>query len=138
MIEITPALHIPESELTFSASRSGGPGGQNVNKVNSKVSVEFPIGASAALSEEQKARIRQKLATRITTDDVLRLSSQQFRTQHANKDAVIEKFAALLRQALVEQKPRKKTRVSKAAKERRVVAKKLHSEKKKNRSAGFD
>lgn len=135
---INDALDIPDSELTFSASRSGGPGGQNVNKVNSKILLEFNVGASAVLSDEQKERIRQRLRTRITGDDVLQVTAQEYRTQHANRDAAIAKFAELIRQALTVEKPRKKTKVSRAVKERRVLEKRLRSEKKKQRTQRFD
>jgi ribosome-associated protein len=135
MVAINDTLDIPDSELTFSASRSGGPGGQNVNKVNSKILLEFNVGASAVLSEEQKARIRQKLATRISGDDVLQVTAQENRTQHANRETAVAKFAALLRAALTEQKKRRKTRVSLAAKERRIVQKKQIGEKKRGRTA---
>jgi ribosome-associated protein len=135
MVAINDTLDIPDSELTFSASRSGGPGGQNVNKVNSKILLEFNVGASAVLSEEQKARIRQKLATRISGDDVLQVTAQENRTQHANRETAVAKFAALLRAALTEQKKRRKTRVTLAAKERRIVQKKQIGEKKRGRTA---
>jgi ribosome-associated protein len=106
-----------------------------VNKVNSKILLEFNVGASAVLSEEQKARIRQKLATRISGDDVLQVTAQENRTQHANRETAVAKFAALLRAALTEQKKRRKTRVSLAAKERRIVQKKQIGEKKRGRTA---
>lgn len=135
MIPITPDLVIPESELTFTAARSGGPGGQNVNKVNSKVSVEFHVASSSVLTDEQKAKISQRLSARINNEGFLRVTSQQHRTQNANREAVIEKFAELVRSAFVEQKKRKPTKVSRAAKERRLQGKKMISERKRTRSA---
>lgn len=135
MIPITPDLVIPESELTFTAARSGGPGGQNVNKVNSKVSVEFHVASSSVLTDEQKAKIARRLSARINNEGFLRVTSQQYRTQNGNREAVIEKLAELIRFAFVEQKKRKPTKVSRAAKERRLQGKKIISERKRTRSA---
>ena len=76
MIPVTPDLAIPDEEISFATSRSGGPGGQNVNKLETRVTVRFDVEGSAALSEEQKARLRERLATRITKDGVLQVTSQ--------------------------------------------------------------
>lgn len=134
MIEINPGLAIPESELTFRASRSSGPGGQNVNKVNSRISIEFDLDGSPSLSDDQKARIREKLAARISTEGILQVSSQKFRTQRGNRDEAIAQFARLLRSALHEKRKRKKTRVSKAAKQKRLDDKKARAQLKRNRA----
>ncbi|HRC87610.1 MAG TPA: alternative ribosome rescue aminoacyl-tRNA hydrolase ArfB, partial [Thermoanaerobaculia bacterium] len=100
MVEIASGLSVPESELLFETSRSGGPGGQNVNKVESRVTLLFDLGASTSLSAEQKARIRERLATRISRSGVLRVVSSRHRTQGANKKAVLERLAELLQDAL--------------------------------------
>lgn len=134
MIEINPGLSIPESELTFRASRSSGPGGQNVNKVNSRITIEFDLDGSPSLSDDQKAKIHEKLATRISTEGILQVSSQKFRTQRGNRDEAIAQFARLLRSALHEKPKRKKTRVSKAARQRRLDDKKARAQLKRNRS----
>lgn len=134
MIEINPGLAIPESELTFRASRSSGPGGQNVNKVNSRITIEFDLDGSPSLSDDQKARIREKLAARISTEGILQVSSQKFRTQRGNRDEAIAQFARLLRSALHEKRKRKKTRVSKAAKQKRLDDKKARAQLKRNRA----
>src|SRR5262245_53919786 len=134
MILILPGLVIPENELSFSASRSGGPGGQNVNKVSSKVTLAFNVRASSALSEEQKRKITGKLATRINKDGVLQVVSQKTRSQDLNRGDVIERFAQLLRRALTPQAPRIKTRVPAAAKHQRVEKKRKHGLTKKDRS----
>jgi ribosome-associated protein len=134
VIEITPELSIDESELTFSASRSGGPGGQNVNKVASKVTLEWNVEQSSALTDEQRATIQERLAARINQEGVLKVSSQQTRSQHGNREIAHAKFVDLLRGAFREKPPRKKTRMPKAAKERRLGAKKERSELKKARS----
>lgn len=135
MIEIDGGLAIPDEEVTFVTSRSGGPGGQNVNKLETRVTLRFDLAGSAVLSEEQKARLRERLATRITRAGVLQVTSQKHRTQAANRDAAVKRFAELVREALQEETPRKKTRPSRAAKARRVEAKRRQSERKRERSA---
>ncbi|MGE5236060.1 MAG: alternative ribosome rescue aminoacyl-tRNA hydrolase ArfB [Acidobacteriota bacterium] len=133
MIEIAPGLSLADDELRFVASRSGGPGGQNVNKVSTKVTLLFDVASSPSLGERLRRRFLEKLAGRIGRDGVLRVTSQRFRTQSANRQAAVERFVELLRLALVEEAPRVPTRVPKAAKERRVAAKKLRSRLKRER-----
>jgi ribosome-associated protein len=137
MVQINDSLSIPDDELRFSASRSGGPGGQNVNKVNSKALIEFDVRASSSLSDEQKDRILVRLANRITNDGILQVTSQQYRTQSANREAAIAKFATLIADALRQQKKRRRTKPSAAAREKRLDLKKAISAKKKERTS-FD
>lgn len=118
-------------ELNFSASTSGGPGGQNVNKVNSKVTLKFDVSQSEVLTEEEKAVIQEKLASRLTKEGVLILSAQEKRSQLRNKEVVIGKLEKLLTKALAKKKPRKKTKPSKGAIQERLKAKKQQGEKKK-------
>src|SRR5436853_3579933 len=106
MIDILPGISIPEDELRFAASRSGGPGGQNVNKVSSRVTLTFDIQASTALSEAHKRSIMSKLATRVNKDGVLRVISQRTRSQDLNRSDAIERFVDLLREALTPVKHR--------------------------------
>ncbi|HEX4495567.1 MAG TPA: alternative ribosome rescue aminoacyl-tRNA hydrolase ArfB [Thermoanaerobaculia bacterium] len=134
MIPIDDNLAIPDEEVTFATSRSGGPGGQNVNKLETRVTLRFDLAGSAALSEEQKARLRDRLATRITRDGVLQVTSQRHRTQGANREAAVERFAELLRESLREETPRRKTRPSRAAKARRLDSKRRQSQRKRERS----
>jgi ribosome-associated protein len=134
MIPILPGLLIPENELTFSASRSGGPGGQNVNKVSSKVTLAFNVRESAALSDEQKRRINGRLATRINKEGVLQVVSQRTRSQDLNRDDAVERFAELLRRALTPKTPRVRTRVPAGAKKQRVDEKRKHGLTKRTRS----
>lgn len=119
------------SELEFTASRSGGPGGQNVNKVNSKISLKFDVPRSQILTEEEKTTILRALASQLTKGGVLHLSSQDSRSQLENKEAVLDKLDFLLKKAFVKKKVRKESRPSKAAVLKRIRSKKLHSEKKK-------
>lgn len=120
-----------KNELHFTASRSDGPGGQNVNKVNSKITLRFDIPNSAILTPEEKTQLIQKLKSRVTSEGVLILSSQENRSQLANKDTVVAKFEGWIRKALEPVKTRKKTKPSKGSAEARIKSKKLRSEKKK-------
>src|SRR5690242_12184208 len=112
VIEITPDLSIPESELSFSASRSGGPGGQNVNKVSSRVTLEFDVLTSTTLSGEQRQLIVKKLASRISKEGILRVVSQRTRSQDMNRSDAQRRFVELLQNALRIEKPRLKTKVT--------------------------
>jgi ribosome-associated protein len=120
MISITNDLFIPENEIAFTASRSGGPGGQNVNKVSTKVTLWFDVRGSASLSDEQKEKIIAKLGARINKDGVLQIASQRTRSRQLNRADALERFADLLRRALAPRRSRIKTRVPAAAKERRL------------------
>ncbi|MEW6364999.1 MAG: alternative ribosome rescue aminoacyl-tRNA hydrolase ArfB [Acidobacteriota bacterium] len=128
-------LVIPEGELWFTAARSGGPGGQNVNKVATRVTLSFDVAGSPSLSEEQRHLIVTRLATRITKDGVLKVVAQEHRSQAENRRAAIERFTALLRAALVRKAPRVKTRATAAARARRLDRKKRRSALKRDRMA---
>jgi ribosome-associated protein len=119
------------SELSFGTSRSSGPGGQNVNKVNTKVTVKLDIPNSLVLTDEEKAVLMQKLATRLTTEGVLLLTSQDKRSQLQNKEAVVLKLETILAKAFEKKKARKATKPSKGAVQNRIQKKKQLSEKKK-------
>lgn len=124
MIEIIHNIRIPEEELIFRASRSSGPGGQNVNKVNTRITLFFDVAANRILSDRQKQRIFNRLSTRIDKDGILQVASQKFRTQKANRRAAIEKFQNLLAEALRTKPPRRKTKVPYAANQKRLDQKK--------------
>ena len=139
MIHVMDGVLIPENEIRITASRSGGPGGQNVNKVSSKVTLSFDVRGSAVLSEEQKRKIIGRLATRISKEGILQVVSQRTRSQELNRLDAVERFSELLRRALTPQTPRIKTRVSEAAKQRRIDEKKKHGLTKQKRSKqGWD
>jgi ribosome-associated protein len=139
MIHIMDGLVIPEGEISFTASRSGGPGGQNVNKVSSKVTLAFDVRNSTALSAEQKRKVMGKLATRINSQGVLQVVSQRTRSQELNRTDVLERFADLLCRALTPQQPRIRTRVPRSAKVQRVETKRKRGLTKQTRSdKGWD
>ncbi len=127
--------NIPDlsAEFVFQTSRSSGPGGQNVNKVNSRVELRFDVLKSCLLSEVQKAVLLTKLATRITSEGILILVSQEERSQLKNKELVVNRFYQLLRDALKPVRKRRKTRPTRASVEKRLQSKKQQAERKSNR-----
>ena len=134
MIRIIDELSIPREELTFTASRSSGPGGQHVNKVSTRVTLRFDVVNSPSLTPAQKDRIGERLTTRMSKAGVLRVVSQQTRSQKANRDAALERFVALLQQALEQMPERKPTKAPAAAKQKRLDEKKRRGQLKRKRS----
>lgn len=135
VLQINDSLWIPRAELTFRATRSGGPGGQHVNTSSSRVELAWDVGASPSLTDEQRARIREKLANRINGEGVLLMSASEQRSQHQNRELVTARFAELVARALVVPKKRIRTRPSRAAREARLDEKKKRSAVKKMRGA---
>jgi ribosome-associated protein len=133
MIEITPDLSIGDDELTFTASRGGGPGGQHVNKVASRVTLRFDVAGSPSLTERQRSRLLDKLSPRLTRDGVLLLSSHESRSQAANREELVRRFAEVVARGLKRPKPRRPTRPSRGARERRLERKKQRSGVKRTR-----
>ena len=133
VLQVNNDTFIPLSELKFSASRSSGPGGQHVNKVSTRVTLEFDVLNSPHLTAEQKEVLQQKLVGRMSKEGVLIIHAQEHRSQLANKKAAIDKFVALLSEALKMPKKRRRRRISLAAHYERLRAKKHKSEIKKNR-----
>jgi ribosome-associated protein len=134
MIRITDDVVISDEELRFTASRSGGPGGQNVNKVSTRVTVWFDVGRCPALSREQKQRIASRLATRMNNAGELRVISQQTRSQVQNRELAVTRLVELLREALRTDAPRVETRVPRRVEERRRQGKKERGALKRLRS----
>src|SRR5262249_23483832 len=124
---------IPEEELHWSFARSGGPGGQNVNKVSSKVLLRWHPGSSKGLTDDVRSRLVEIVRTRLTNEGDLLITSQQSRDQPKNIDDCREKLAELPRQAAIPPRVRKKTKISRAAKHRRVEEKRRQSNRKEQR-----
>ncbi|HSR91123.1 MAG TPA: alternative ribosome rescue aminoacyl-tRNA hydrolase ArfB [Gemmatimonadales bacterium] len=133
-LEINARVSIPLSELSFSASRSGGPGGQHVNTSSTRIELWWDLAASPSLDDESRARATSRLATRLVDDGrLLRLVSSGSRSQAQNRAEVIERFRSVLAAALKEVKPRKRTRPTKASKEQRLHGKRRRGETKRQR-----
>jgi ribosome-associated protein len=137
MLEITPTFSIDESELQFDFVRSSGPGGQNVNKVATAVQLRFDVSKSS-LPENAKRRLLLFAGQRVTTEGKLLIEAKRFRTQEQNRADAIHRFVELLRKALIPPKPRKKTKPTAAAKEKRIKTKKRKGEIKRMRKKPFD
>jgi ribosome-associated protein len=136
MSEIIKGVHIDEGSLGFQASRSSGPGGQNVNKVNTRITVIFDVKACPSLSDDQKARILARLRSRATTEGIIQVTSQSHRSQAANRNAAIERLFELLRETLTPRPRRKPTAVPYRAKQKRLEKKAKRGSLKKLRAAG--
>jgi len=132
-LEVRPGLWIPGSELQVRRTRSGGPGGQNVNKVNTRIELLFDVVQSTVLTDSQKQRILAHLAPRISKAGVLRVVAQAERTQSRNEARARSRMAELLAEALQERRTRRPTRPTRAAGERRVAAKKRRAAVKEKR-----
>ena len=130
---LLPAAAAFLPEITFQTSRSSGPGGQNVNKVESRVELRFSLENSQLLTDEQKARLVIKLRSRLTAEGLLLITAQEDRSQLRNKDIALRKLHELLTRGLHQEKPRKATRPSKSAVRKRLETKKRDGEKKANR-----
>ena len=134
MVGIDDELEIPDDEIIFRFSRSSKPGGQNVNKVNSKAVLTFDLGTSSTLNQAQADLIRENLAGRINKSGILRVSSQKHRTQGSNRSAALERFVILIREALHVDPPRIKRKTPRFIKEFRLREKKKRSQLKRTRS----
>ncbi len=128
-----PDFHLLETEISWKAVRSSGPGGQHVNKTSSKIVLTFNLIGSAGLTENEKELLNNKLANRITAAGDLILESSETRSQHKNKELAFIRFKQLILSSLKKPKPRRKTKPTKASKFKRLRAKKIKSEKKINR-----
>ena len=133
-IEITPQIAIPDEELEWKFIRSSGPGGQNVNKVASAVQLRFLLPQNTSLPAAVRSRLQRLAGQRLIDDGTILLSARNERSQEQNRRAALERLADLVRAALIEPKIRKKTRPTRASKERRIDTKKRRAGTKRQRS----
>jgi ribosome-associated protein len=133
LLTVNESLSIPRTELDVRVSRSSGAGGQHVNKTSSRVEIFWNILGSRAVSEEQRSRLREKLASRLTTEGSIRVVASDMRSQSRNRELAEERLADLVRRALLIPRKRRATKPTRAAKEARLDSKKRHSTKKRDR-----
>ncbi|MSR52352.1 MAG: aminoacyl-tRNA hydrolase [Gemmataceae bacterium] len=138
MLEVNATLRIPLDEFEWSFARSGGPGGQNVNKVASKAVLRWNFDGSPSVPDDVKARFRERFPSRLTTAGEVVLASELTRDQGRNREDCLEKLAEMLRSAAVRPKIRRPTKPSKGSKRRRLASKKLESARKTNRKVTGD
>ncbi len=136
MLQITETVALGDDEIGWTFSRSGGPGGQNVNKVASKAQLSWALDASPALSEAAKARLRKAHPSCVTLEGMFQITSQETRDQARNRELCIEKLTAYIREALVPSKPRFATKPTRSSKKRRVADKRQNSARKASRKPG--
>jgi ribosome-associated protein len=133
---MTPVMHIPRERLTIRFARSGGPGGQNVNKVETKVEIRFRVADADWIPPEVRERLVAREASRITRDGELLMTSSRFRTRERNLEDVLEKLEEALTRAATRPKRRRPTRPTAGSRARRSAAKRMRSERKRERSGG--
>jgi ribosome-associated protein len=140
MIQVTNSIALDEAELQESFIRASGPGGQNVHKVSSAVQLRFDVRRSPSLPEDVKARLERIAGKRLTSEGVIVITAQRFRTQERNREDAVARLVELIRQATERPKPRRPTRPTLASKQRRLEAKGRRADIKTGRSGkpGFD
>jgi ribosome-associated protein len=137
-MQVSATLTIPDDELTFTYARSGGPGGQNVNKVESKAVLRWNLAASTAVSDAVKDQLRQLFPSRVTAEGEFLVVSQVYRDQPRNREDCLDKLAEMIRAALVVPKARRPTKPTKGSQRRRLQDKKRQGERKTGRRAVRD
>ena len=138
ILNVTPELSIPRSEIQYRATRAGGAGGQHVNTSSTRIELLWDLARSTAVTEAQRQRIHAKLAARLDSEGMVRVVASDRRSQGQNKQLADERLVALVKHALHIPKKRRPTRPTRAAKERRLSEKKHHSDKKKTRRPDLD
>ena len=137
-IAVTESLVIPDAELETKGSRSSGAGGQHVNKTSSKIEINWNVRDSRAITDEQRAILLERLASKLSNDGAIRIVASEMRSQKQNRQRAEARLADLVRRALIPRKKRKPTRRPRRADEARLASKKLHSEKKRERLRGVE
>ena len=132
-IVVDERVSVPRHEIQLRASRAGGPGGQHVNTSSTRIELTWNVDRTTALSDEEKARVKEKLAAKLDGEGTLRVVASEMRSQGQNRERAEQRFAEVLRRALAVPKPRKRTKVPRGAKEERLKEKRLRSERKKDR-----
>jgi ribosome-associated protein len=132
-IRLSPNVAVPLTELTFLASRAGGPGGQHVNRSSTRIELWWDVARSPSLTEADRVHLLARLAGRLTTDGALRLVAADSRSQGQNRAAAIERFRRLVTEALHRPKPRRKTRPTRASRAARLESKRRQSTRKRER-----
>lgn len=137
-LAVNESLSIPRNELEVRVSRSGGAGGQHVNKTSSRVEIVWNVLSSRAVSDEQRTRLRERLASRMTADGDVRVVASDTRSQTQNRELAESRLSDLVRRALIVPRKRRPTKPTRASKEARLESKKKHSTKKAERRKKFD
>jgi ribosome-associated protein len=137
-LNVTPSVAIPRTELRYRATRAGGPGGQHVNTSSTRIELLWDLSGSEAVTDEQRERIREKLAPRLDAEGMVRVVASDRRSQQQNRQAADERLVALVRHALHIPKKRRPTKPTRAAKEKRLSEKHRRAEKKRDRRAELD
>jgi ribosome-associated protein len=132
-LRVTDTVVIPRSELTVRATRSGGPGGQHVNTSSTRIEITWDVARTAALSDEERARVVSRLGARISEEGIVRVVASDSRSQRQNRERAEQRLVELIRRALAVAKPRKRTRVPRAAVEARLERKRRRGERKRER-----
>jgi ribosome-associated protein len=137
-IVVSPALIIPASELTFRASRAGGPGGQHVNTSSTRIELLWDLTNSKVVTDEVRARLLEKLAARLDASGMVRVVASDRRSQAQNRDAAAERLGKIVKQALVVPRKRRKTRPTAASREQRLSDKRRQRDRKRERRRDFE